>query len=160
MNSFCVPLHFSSVCPHLNAHFAWQLGRSPAFSLSTLKMWFYCLLASAAAAEKSCLHHIGSFVHNLLFVLWSLLILSLLSLMFHCEMTRCGFNYISFALDFFLFFYPEVLFISSGLLIISPPPPSVWSISYRPFLLFTHYGNPDKNWKLHSSLVPHFFLSR
>lgn len=117
IHSFCVPLRVSSACPHLNAHFAWQLGRSPAFPLSTLKMWFYCLLASAAAAEKSRLPHIGSFVRNLLFVLWPPFILSLLSLMFHCDTTRCGFNYISFAQDFFLFiflFWSLIYFLESA----------------------------------------------
>lgn len=109
--------------PSFECSFRPTVRQSPAFPLRTLNMWFYCLLASAAAAEKSCLPHIGSLEHNLLFVLRTPLILSLLSLMFHCDTTGCGFNYISFAQDFFLFiFHSEVSFISSNLLIISSPP--------------------------------------
>lgn len=88
-------------------------------SLRTLKMLFYCLLASAAAAEKSCIHHMGSFVDNLFCPLVTFNTFSL-SLMFHCDMTRCGFNYIYFAQDFFLLFYPEVSSMSSNCLLLLP----------------------------------------
>lgn len=127
------------------------------FSLRTLKILFYCLLASVVADEKPCIHHIGSFVDNLFSVLWSLLILSLC---LWCFITiRVDMDFIIFILyraSFYFSFWSLIYFLKPGYYFF----PSIWNIFYYSFSLFTHYGNPDKHWTVHSSLhAPSIFSS-